>query len=249
MNRLTGKTALVTGGGQGVGHCPGVVRRGRAGGRRRRTLVPLEATCAQIRARGGEALAVVCDVTQAQAIEQCVAQVLEAFGTIDILVNNAQIVPLDRLLEVSDEAFAQVMDSGPLATLRLMRACHPYLRGGGVVVNLASSAAVRWDACGYGAYAAAKEAIRCLSRAAACKWGPDGIRVNVIAPHALSPELEGWMQAHPQEAEAFLQGIPLRRVGDCENDIGRTVAWLASDEAGYLTGATLPLDGGQAFWG
>ncbi|MEG9623818.1 SDR family NAD(P)-dependent oxidoreductase [Pseudomonas guariconensis] len=244
MNRLTGKTALVTGGGQGVGHCPGVVRRGRAGGRRRRTLAPLEATCAQIRARGGEALAVVCDVTQAQAIEQCVAQVLEAFGTIDILVNNAQIVPLGRLLEVSDEAFAQVMDSGPLATLRLMRACHPYLRGGGVVVNLASSAAVRWDACGYGAYAAAKEAIRCLRRAAACKWGPDGIRVNVIAPHALSPELEGWMQAHPQEAEAFLQGIP-----HCENDIGRTVAWLASDEAGYLTGATLPLDGGQAFWG
>lgn len=223
MNRLTGKTALVTGGGQGVGHCPGVVRRGRAGGRRRTHTGPLD---------------------QAQAIEQCVAQVLEAFGTIDILVNNAQIVPLDRLLEVSDEAFAQGMDSGPLATLRLMRACHPYLRGGGVVVNLASSAAVRWDACGYGAYAAAKEAIRCLSRAAACEWGPDGIRVNVIAPHALSPELEGWMQAHPQEAEAFLQGIP-----HCENDIGRTIAWLASDEAGYLTGATLPLDGGQAFWG
>lgn len=223
MNRLTGKTAMVTGGGQGVGHCPGVVRRGRAGGRRRTHTGPLD---------------------QAQAIEQCMAQVLEAFGTIDILVNNAQIVPLDRLLEVSDEAFAQGMDSGPLATLRLMRACHPYLRGGGVVVNLASSAAVRWDACGYGAYAAAKEAIRCLSRAAACEWGPDGIRVNVIAPHALSPELEGWMQAHPQEAEAFLQGIP-----HCENDIGRTIAWLASDEAGYLTGATLPLDGGQAFWG
>ncbi|MFK9099898.1 SDR family NAD(P)-dependent oxidoreductase [Pseudomonas guariconensis] len=153
MNRLTGKTALVTGGGQGVGHCPGVVRRGRAGGRRRTHTGPLD---------------------QAQAIEQCVAQVLEAFGTIDILVNNAQILPLDRLLEVSDEAFAQGMDSGPLATLRLMRACHPYLRGGGVVVNLASSAAVRWDACGYGAYAAAKEAIRCLSRAAACEWGPDG---------------------------------------------------------------------------
>ena len=73
----------------------------------------MEATCAQIRARGGEALAVLCDVTQAQAIEQCVAQVLEAFGTIDILVNNAQIVPLGRLLEVSDEAFAQGMDSGP----------------------------------------------------------------------------------------------------------------------------------------
>ncbi|MBF8730294.1 SDR family oxidoreductase [Pseudomonas guariconensis] len=251
MNRLTGKTALVTGGGQGVGQgialalCAEGARVAVAG----RTLAPLEATCAQIRARGGEALAVVCDVTQKQDIERCVAHVVEAFGGLDILVNNAQIVPLGRLLDVSDEDFAQGMDSGPLATLRLMRASYPYLRGDGVVVNLASSAAVRRDASGYGAYAAAKEAIRCLSRAAACEWGPDGIRVNVIAPHALSPGLKGWMQANPEEAQAFLQGIPLRRVGDCENDIGRTVAWLVSDDAGYLTGATLPLDGGQAFWG
>jgi len=251
MNRLTGKTALVTGGGQGVGQgialalCAEGARVAVAG----RTLAPLEATCGQIRARGGEALAVLCDVTHAQDIERCVAQVVEAFGGLDILINNAQIVPLGRLLDVSDEAFQQGMDSGPLATLRLMRASYPYLQGGGVVVNLASSAAVRWDASGYGAYAAAKEAIRCLSRAAACEWGPEGIRVNVIAPHALSPGLEGWMQANPEQAQAFVQGIPLRRVGDCEADIGHTVAWLVSDEAAYLTGATLPLDGGQAFWG
>lgn len=251
MSRLAGKTALVTGAGQGVGQ--GIAFALAAEGARvavaGRTLETLENTCAEIRRRGGEALAVPCDVTRAPDIERCVAQVVEAFGGFDILVNNAQIVPLGRLLEVSDDAFQQGMDSGPLATLRLMRASHPYLKGGGVVINLASSAAVRWDASGYGAYAAAKEAIRCLSRAAACEWGPEGIRVNVIAPHALSPGLQGWMQANPDEAQAFLQGIPLRRVGDCESDIGRTVAWLACDEASYLTGATLPLDGGQAFWG
>ncbi|MFZ5957847.1 SDR family NAD(P)-dependent oxidoreductase [Pseudomonas knackmussii] len=251
MNRLAGKTALVTGGGQGVGQ--GIAYALAAEGARvavaGRTLESLERTCAEVRRRGGEAQAVVCDVTRAEHIERCVAQVLEGFGSLDILVNNAHIVPLGRLLEVSEDAFQQGWDSGPLATLRLMRACHPHLKGGGVVVNLASSAAVRWDASGYGAYAATKEAIRSLSRAAACEWGPDGIRVNVIAPHALSPGLAGWMQANPEEARAFVQGIPLRRVGDCENDIGRAVAWLASDEAGYLTGATLPLDGGQAYWG
>lgn len=251
MNRLAGKTALVTGGGQGVGQ--GIAYALAAEGARvavaGRTLESLERTCAEIRRRGGEALAVPCDVTRAEHIDGCLAQVLEAFGGLDILVNNAHIVPLGRLLEVSDQAFQQGWDSGPLATLRLMRACHPHLKGGGVVVNLASSAAVRWDASGYGAYAATKEAIRSLSRAAACEWGPDGIRVNVIAPHALSPGLAGWMQANPEEARAFVEGIPLRRVGDCEHDIGRTVAWLASDEAGYLTGATLPLDGGQAYWG
>ncbi|WP_160288039.1 SDR family NAD(P)-dependent oxidoreductase [Pseudomonas knackmussii] len=251
MNRLAGKTALVTGGGQGVGQ--GIAYALAAEGARvavaGRTLESLEYTCAEISRRGGEAQAVVCDVTRAEHIERCVAQVLEGFGGLDILVNNAHIVPLGRLLEVSEEAFQQGWDSGPLATLRLMRACHPHLKGGGVVVNLASSAAVRWDASGYGAYAATKEAIRSLSRAAACEWGPDGIRVNVIAPHALSPGLAGWMQANPEEAQAFIEGIPLRRVGDCEHDIGRAVAWLASEEAGYLTGATLPLDGGQAYWG
>lgn len=77
----------------------------------------------------------------------------------------------------------------------------------------------------------------------------DGIRVKVIAPHALSPGLKGWIDSNPNEAEAFFNSIPLRRVGDCEDDIGRTVAFLVSDNARYLTGATIPLDGGQAYWG
>jgi Dehydrogenases with different specificities (related to short-chain alcohol dehydrogenases) len=94
-----------------------------------------------------------------------------------------------------------------------------------------------------------KEAIRALTRAAACEWGVDGIRVNAVAPHALSPGLKGWVDANPQEAAAFFRTIPLGRVGDCEQDIGRAIVFLASRDAAYLTGATLPLDGGQAYWG
>ncbi|BAU72860.1 SDR family NAD(P)-dependent oxidoreductase [Metapseudomonas furukawaii] len=250
MNMLNGKVALVTGGGQGVGQ--GIAHALAAEGARvavaGRTRATLEATCEDIRRRGGTALAVECDVMSQADIDRCVAQVVEAFGGLNILVNNAHIVPLGRILEVSDETFMLGIDSGPLATLRLMRACYPHLKGDGAVVNLASSAAVRWDASGYGHYAATKEAIRALSRGAACEWGVDGIRVNVIAPHALSPGLRGWVDANPVEAEAFFSSIPLRRVGDCEADIGRAVAFLVSDNARYLTGATIPLDGGQARW-
>jgi meso-butanediol dehydrogenase/(S,S)-butanediol dehydrogenase/diacetyl reductase len=251
MNMLQGKVALVTGGGQGVGQ--GIAYSLAAEGAKvavaGRTLATLEETCAEIRRRGGTALAVECDVMNQADIDRCVAQVVEAFGGLNILVNNAHIVPLGRILDVTDEAFMQGIDSGPVATLRLMRACYPHLKGDGAVINLASSAAVRWDASGYGHYAATKEAIRSLSRGAACEWGVDGIRVNVIAPHALSPGLRGWIEGNPQEAEAFFNSIPLRRVGDCEQDIGRTVAFLVSDNARYLTGATIPLDGGQAYWG
>ncbi|VXC10392.1 Short-chain alcohol dehydrogenase like protein [Pseudomonas sp. 8AS] len=251
QNLLNGKTALVTGAGQGVGQ--GIALALAEAGARvalvGRTRASLEGTRAQIQARGGEALVVPCDVTDGAAILHCVDKVVAAYGSLQILVNNAQIVPLGRILEVSDEAFRQGLDSGPLATLRLMRACYPYLKGDGAVVNLASSAAVRWDASGYGHYAATKEAIRALSRAAACEWGVDGIRVNVIAPHALSPGLRGWMEDNPEEARDFCASIPLRRVGDCEQDIGRAVVFLVGEQAGYLTGATLPLDGGQAYWG
>jgi meso-butanediol dehydrogenase / (S,S)-butanediol dehydrogenase / diacetyl reductase len=251
MGTLDNKVALVTGAGQGVGQgvAYALAGEGAAVAVVGRTLEKLLATCETIRQRGGTAEPFVCDVMDAAQIARCVEAVVARFGGVQILINNAQVVPLGRLLDVTDADFIAGFDSGPLATLRMMRACHPYLKGDGVVVNFASSAAVRWDASGYGAYAATKEAIRSLTRAAACEWGGDGIRVNAVAPHALSPGLKGWIEANPQEAAAFFKTIPLGRVGDCERDIGRAIVFLASTDAAYLTGATLPLDGGQAYWG
>lgn len=251
MKLLENKVALVTGGGQGVGQ--GIAFALAAEGAKvavaGRTPATLEETCDEIRRRGGIAMAVACDVMSQGDIERCVEGVVDAFGGLQILVNNAQIVPLGRILDVSDDAFMSGIDSGPLATLRMMRVCYPHLKGDGSVINLASSAAVRWDASGYSLYGAVKEAIRSISRGAACEWGADGIRVNVIAPHALSPALKDWIGSNPNEAQVFFDSIPLRRVGDCEGDIGRTVAFLVSDNARYLTGATIPLDGGQSYWG
>ncbi len=172
------------------------------------------------------------------------ARTIEHFGGVDILVNNANDCKPGPLLSVTDEDFERSFATGPLATLRLMRACYPSMkeRGGGSIINLVTSAAVRWDASNYGAYAATKEGMRSLTRAAACEWGIDGIRVNAIAPHALSPALEWWINEYPEEAEEFKAGIPLRRIGDPESDIGRAVVFLVSNDAGYLSGATIPLD-------
>jgi NAD(P)-dependent dehydrogenase (short-subunit alcohol dehydrogenase family) len=130
-----------------------------------------------------------------------------------------------------------------------MKLCYPYLKGDGCIVNLASSAAKRWDMTGYGCYAAVKEAIRSLTRAAACEWGPDNIRTNVILPHAKSPGLAWWIENKPEEAEAFLQTIPLRRIGECEEDIGRIVATLCGADCRYVNGQSIALDGGQAYLG
>jgi NAD(P)-dependent dehydrogenase (short-subunit alcohol dehydrogenase family) len=248
---LKNKIALVTGAGQGVGQ--GIALALAAEGARvavtGRTLSKLEESCNRIRERGGEALPLVCDVKDPAALEACVNQVVEAFGGLNILVNNAQEVPLGTLEQVTDESFTAGWESGPLATFRLMKLCYPHLRGDGCIVNLASAAGKRWDMAGYGAYAATKEAIRSLTRAAACEWGNEGIRSNVILPHARSPGMDWWIDNHPDEAAEFIATIPQRRVGDCETDIGRFVAVLCSDASAYVNGQSIALDGGQAFLG
>ena len=249
MKTLEGKVAIVTGAGQGVGQ--GIAFAISAAGSvvvvAGRTESKLNSTCDEIEKRGGKATPVVCDVREKEQIDACVETTVSQHGTVDILVNNAQMVPLGTLLEVREEDFLAGFESGPLATLRFMKACYPFLKGGGSIVNFGTSASLRWDLIGYGAYAAVKEATRSLTRAAACEWGPDGIRVNAIVPLALSPAMEGWVAARPEEAEAFLKMVPLGRIGDCEMDIGRAVVFLVGPDSGYITGATIPLDGGQSF--
>jgi NAD(P)-dependent dehydrogenase (short-subunit alcohol dehydrogenase family) len=253
MAILQDKVAIVTGAGQGIGRgiALALAREGASVAVAGRTESKLVETVNMIEAVGGRALAVRCDVSLAEDITRSVDLTIATFGGIDILINNAYDGVLGPLLSVDDDGFMRGIVAGPLATFRFMRACHPHMkaRGGGDIVNLATSAAVRWDASNYGPYAVAKQGIRALTRAAACEWGKDGIRVISIAPHARSPSLSRWIDAHPSEAREFFKTIPLGRIGDCELDIGRAVVALIGPAMRYLTGATVPLDGGQAYFG
>lgn len=252
MSHLSGKVALITGAGQGVGQ--GIAYAMAAAGASvvvtGRTMEKLEKTVAEIEGRGGKALALVCNVKSALDLKHSVDTAVSHFGGLDILVNNAQEVPLGKLADVSDDAFLAGFESGPLATNRLMKLAYPHMlmRGGGTIFNLVSSAMIRWDMATFGAYGAVKAATQALTRAAAAEWGRDNIRVLNIAPHAESPGLKWWIENNAEEAEAFFKTIPLGRIGKLEEDIGRAVVALCAPEMGYLTGATIPLDGGQAFF-
>lgn len=249
MGDLGGKVAIVTGAGQGVGQGIALALAG-AGASVAvlgRTESKLARTCELVRERGANAAPFACDITDLEAIPGIVAEVVSTMGGVDILVNNAYSGHFGPLLSMKDKDFQRGFQSGPFASFAFMKACHPHLaERGGNIINLVTSAMVRWDPSNYGAYAAAKQAIRSLTRTAAAEWGPDGIRVNCIAPHALSPSLEAWAEARPDEAAEFRKTIPLRYVGDCEQDIGQAVLMLVGPHARYLTGATIPLDGGQA---
>jgi meso-butanediol dehydrogenase/(S,S)-butanediol dehydrogenase/diacetyl reductase len=251
VGKLDNKIALVTGAGQGVGQgiAFALAAEGAAVAVTGRTLAKVEATAAEIEKRGGRALALECDVKNAASLKACVNAVVKHFGGLNILVNNAQEVPLGALNEVTDEAYAAGWESGPLATFRLMKLCYPHLKGDGCIVNFGSSAAKRWDMSGYGAYASVKEAIRQLTRAAACEWAKDGIRTNAILPLANSPAMAWWTRERPAEAAAFIATVPQGRIGDCEQDIGVFVASLCSDECRYINGQSIGVDGGQAYLG
>ncbi len=252
MAELTGRAALVTGAGQGVGQgiAFALAQAGVMVVAAGRTEAKVAATAQSIVQRGGQAMAITCDVFKAEDIIRTVARTVEACGGLDILVNNAYDGAFGPLLTLDDEAFMRGIHSGPLASFRFMRACYPHLkaRGGGNIVNLVTSASVRWDASNYGAYTVAKQGIRALTRAAAAEWGRDNIRVNNVAPLAASPALAAWIKRDP-EAKTFFETVALKRVGDCETDIGRAVVALVSPGMDYVTGATLPLDGGQAYFG
>jgi meso-butanediol dehydrogenase / (S,S)-butanediol dehydrogenase / diacetyl reductase len=248
---LAGKVALITGaGGGGTGRNASIAfaKRGVGIAAVGRTPETLEETVRLAREQGVKAEPYLCDVKDGPRIVEVVQQIAQDFGRIDILLNNAGEAPLGRLLDVTDEAMTSAYESTGLASLRFMRACHPFLKASGdaVIFNFTSSATLRWDMSGYGAYGATKTMVRQLTRAAAAEWGVDGIRALTIAPHVLSPGLQEWIDSRPEEAAAFFKTIPLRRVGDPALDIAEALVALCGPELRYLTGATIPLDGGQA---
>ncbi len=174
-----------------------------------------------------------------------VAKTVDAFGGIDVLVNNAQASASGvTLKDHTIEQFDLAMYSGLYATFHYMQACYPYLaEAKGSVINFASGAGL-FGNFGQCAYAAAKEGIRGLSRVAATEWAKDGINVNVICPLAWTAQLEQFKMAYPDAFDKNVHTPPMGYFGNPEMDIGRVCVQLAHPDFKYMTGETLTLEGG-----
>ena len=249
MKRLEGKVAIITGGGKGIGY--GIARAfAKEGanlvitGRTESRLVNAQQKLEE--EFGIQVLPMVADGADEEAIANVVAKTAEKFGKINVLVNNAQVSKSGVMLaDHTKEDFDLAIYSGLYATFFYMRACYPYLKESkGSVINFASGAGL-FGKLGQSSYAAAKEGIRGMSRVAAAEWGPDGINVNVVCPLAMTESLAQWKEAYPDLFQKTIQGIPLGRFADPENDIGRVCAFLASDDAEFVTGETITLQGGS----
>ena len=249
MKRLNGNVAIITGGGKGIGfgiaqafaeEGSNLVLTGRTESRLIEAKIRLEEMY------GIEVRPIVADGADEEAIKNVVAKTVEKFGKIDTLVNNAQVSKSGLpLVEHSKEDFDLAIYSGLYAAFFYMRECFPYLKESkGSVINFASGAGL-FGKLGQSSYAAAKEGIRGLSRVAAAEWGPDGVRVNVVCPLAMTESLQQWRENFPDLFEKTIQGIPLGRFADPKEDIGRVCVFLASEDAHYVTGETITLQGGS----
>ena len=262
MGHLTGKTAIITGAGRAVlsDGCCGSIGYGIATAYAKegcnlvitgRNVKKLEDAKEELeRLYGIKVLcgqADVCDGADNEAVvNNVVKQAVDAFGGIDVLINNAQAsasgVPLATH---TTENFNLAMYSGLYACFYYMKACYPYLKESkGSVINFASGAGL-FGNYGQCSYAAAKEGIRGLSRVAATEWGPDGINVNVICPIAWTAQLENFQKAYPEAFKANVKMPPMGHYGDSEKEIGRVCVQLANPDFKYLTGETLTLEGGM----
>ena len=176
---------------------------------------------------------------------QIIQTVVEKYGKLDVLVNNAHASKQASIEETSQADLDLSFGTGFYPTFYLMQAALPYLKETkGNVINFASGAGLAGHET-QGAYAAAKEAIRGVSRVAANEWGKFGINVNLISPIANSPGVQEWAKAQPEYYEEVKNKIPMGRFGEVEEDIGRVAVFLASEDSRYITGQTIMVDGGS----
>jgi len=245
---LEGKVAIVTGAGRGVGRgvALALAMEGAAVAIPEINFEDATAVANEIKDFGGKALAITCDVGKREAVNAAVAETIQEFGTVDILVNNAQAARAGVNIEdETDEGWNRTFQSGVNGTFYFMQACFPYMKEkGGKIINFASTAGTN-GLEGMCAYAANKEAIRGLTRVAANEWGKYNINVNVILPWATSVLWEGFQQANPELAAAAVAQNPMRRIGDPQKDVGRVAVFLAGPDSDFVNGLNIPVDGGQ----
>ena len=246
---LKDKVVIITGGGRGIGFglSTAFAKSGAKiviTGRTESTL--LSAKESLEKDYGTEVLPVVADGADENAIKNVIAKTIEKFGKIDAVVNNAQASSSGKMLiDHTKEDIDLAINSGIYATFFYMREAFPYLKETkGCVINFASGAGL-FGRIAQSSYAAAKEGIRGLSRVAATEWAPDGVRVNVICPLAMTEGLKKFKEEYPERYEQTIKGVPMGRFADPEKDIGAVCTFLCSEDASFITGETITLQGGS----
>ncbi|WP_423799814.1 SDR family NAD(P)-dependent oxidoreductase [Neobacillus sp. SAB-20_R2A] len=245
-NRLEGKVALITGGAGGIGKgmATAFVKEGA-----KVAIVDLNGELGQqaiqeLREYQPESIFIEANLAEHDKLGVIIKQAVDHFGKLDILVNNAHASRQAPFEQTTKEMLDLSFNTGFYPTFYLMQAALPYLKETkGKIINFASGAGINGDAT-QASYTAAKEAIRAISRVAANEFGPFGINVNIISPIANSPGVQQWAKEHPDYYQGMLSRIPMRRLGEVESDIGRVAVFLASEDANYITGQTIMVDGG-----
>ncbi len=247
MNRLEGKVAAVTGAGAGIGKAI-ALRFAREGARLTvsdRDVASAERTAAEIRSAGGEAVAMACDVSDEAQVTAFVARAVEAFGTLDILVNNAAFVRHAPLAHTQTKAWKKSLEVTLDGTFYGLRAALQVMlpRRTGVILNITSGAGLGGEPF-HNAYGAAKAAIHNLTALACVENAGEGVRVNAICPGPIDTDtLRSALEQRPGGLAHFVEQIPARRLGAAD-DVASCAVFLASDEAAYVNGAVLTVDGG-----
>jgi 3-oxoacyl-[acyl-carrier protein] reductase len=238
------KVAFVTGASRGIGAA--IAQRLAKDGFHvvavARSVDKLEAIASEIKAAGGSAEALAVDIADAKALAAAIEQVADRLGRLDVLVNNAGITRDGLVLRMDDEDFDAVIDTNlKSAFVAIRTAARPMMRAkGGRIINIGSVSGVAGNA-GQANYAASKAGLIGLARSIARELGSRSITANVIAPGFIDTDMTAAM-TEARRAEV-LAGVPLQRYGTVE-EIAAAALYLASDEAGYVTGAVLPVDGG-----
>ncbi|MHC5656228.1 SDR family oxidoreductase [Stappia sp. ICDLI1TA098] len=246
--RLSGKTALVTGAASGFGKgiAETFVREGA-----KVAIVDMNGEGAKAVARelGDAAIAVTCDVTEGKQVADAVAETIKAFGSLDIVVNNAGWTnPNKPLMETDEATFRKIYDINVLSIFHMTKTCVPVWekQGGGVMINVGSTAGIR-PRPGLTWYNSSKGAVNLMTRSLAVELAAKKIRVNGIAPvMGVTGLLEQFMGVPdtPENREKFIATIPMGRLSE-PRDIANAALYLASDEADFITGVILEVDGGR----
>jgi NAD(P)-dependent dehydrogenase (short-subunit alcohol dehydrogenase family) len=243
---LTGRVALVTGAGRGIGHdlvlgLAGAGARVAAGVRR---VEDAQEVIAAVRAAGGDAIAVSLDVTDTASIEAAVATTVASFGRLDILVNNAGLGTNHDALDATEDEWDQMFAVNVRGLFFASQAAARRMveQGHGRIVNVASQAGIV-GIRRHAAYSASKGAVITLTKVLALEWAPMGVTVNAIAPTWVLTPGTAERLSDPDFLRSVLDRIPLGRVGTT-SELAGAVIYLASDAAAMVTGTTLVIDGG-----